>query len=498
MASVAYFDPGNWSVDLQAGSDYGYKLLFVILLAGLGAIVLQILACRLGSVTGLDLASHCRVLLHDHPRHPRLVRRLLLYPLYVLCEIAIISTDLAELLGSAIALTMIFPKLPLWVGVVLTSLDILVILAISDGKGRPARLFEGIIVLLVLTVFVCFIVLIVKVDPKWPAVFHGFLPSKTLLQPEALYISIGILGATVMPHALFLGSSLATLDRISTAQPTLPSPSVSELSRFQRVSSYIRHLFYLRTVTGGEDGPDRRTRHEYRQNNTLSFVHSHLGHGMADITMSLLGIAVPINSAILVLAGTVFFQASEDGDDGPSSAGLFEVHDLISARLGKGAAFIFALALLSAGQSASITATLSGQIVSEGFLEWKVSPFLRRLVTRLLGLIPSALVAALVGRSGIDALLIASQVTLSIVLPFVVFPLVYLTSSHVVMRVKVPTADSAPATGLLSVVKTTTPDFPGEEVNYRNGKLMMTLGYMIFCLVVVANAYVLVTLMRGN
>ncbi|KAF8489099.1 hypothetical protein BU17DRAFT_88049 [Hysterangium stoloniferum] len=141
-----------------------------------------------------------------------------------------------------------------------------------------------------------------------------------------------------MPHALFLGSSLATLDRISTAQPTLPSPSVSELSRFQRVSSYIRHPFYLKTVTGGEDGPDQRTRHKYCQNNTLSFVHSHLGHGMADITMSLLGIAVPINSVILVLAGTVFFQASEDGDDGPSSAGLFEVHDLISTRLGKGPA----------------------------------------------------------------------------------------------------------------------------------------------------------------
>ncbi|KAF8488988.1 smf Mn2+ and Fe2+ transporter [Hysterangium stoloniferum] len=468
MASVAYFDPGNWSVDLQAGSEYGYKLLFVILLAGLGAIVLQVLACRLGSVTGLDLASHCRILLHDHPRHPRLVRRLLLYPLYALCEIAIISTDLAELLGSAIALTMIFPKLPLWVGVILTSLDVLVILAVSDGKGRPARLFEGIIVLLVLTVLICFIVLIVKVDPQWPAVFHGFLPSKTLIRPGALYISIGILGATVMPHALFLGSSLATLDRISTAQPTLPSPSISGLSRFQKVSTYIRSL--LTPVPGGEDGPDRQTRHEYRQNNTLSFVRSHLGHGMTDITMSLLGIAVPINSAILVLAGTVFFEAG----DGSSDAGLFEVHDLIGAKLGKGAAFMFALSLLAAGQSASITATLSGQIVSEGFLEWKVSPFVRRLVTRLIGLIPSALVAALVGRSGIDALLIASQVVLSIVLPFVIFPLVYLTSSHVVMRVK------------------------EEEINYRNNKFVMGLGYMIFSLVVVANSYVLVTLMRGN
>ncbi|KAF8492945.1 smf Mn2+ and Fe2+ transporter [Hysterangium stoloniferum] len=471
MASVAYFDPGNWSVDLQAGSEYGYKL-------WVGAIVLQVLACRLGSVTGLDLASHCRILLHDHPRHPRLI--------------AIISTDLAELLGSAIALTMIFPKLPLWVGVILTSLDVLVILAVSDGKGRPARLFEGIIVLLVLTVLICFIVLIVKVDPQWPAVFHGFLPSKTLIRPGALYISIGILGATVMPHALFLGSSLATLDRISTAQPTLPSPSISGLSRFQKVSTYIRSL--LTPVPGGEDGPDRQTRHEYRQNNTLSFVRSHLGHGMTDITMSLLGIAVPINSAILVLAGTVFFEAG----DGSSDAGLFEVHDLIGAKLGKGAAFMFALSLLAAGQSASITATLSGQIVSEGFLEWKVSPFVRRLVTRLIGLIPSALVAALVGRSGIDALLIASQVVLSIVLPFVIFPLVYLTSSHVVMRVKVPIPNTA--TDLSDVVKEKTPDFQGEEeeINYRNNKFVMGLGYMIFSLVVVANSYVLVTLMRGN
>ncbi|KAF8587287.1 natural resistance-associated macrophage protein [Ramaria rubella] len=470
MASVAYFDPGNWSVDLQAGSQYGYKLLFVILIAGIGAIILQVLACRLGAVTGLDLASHCRVLLHDHPRHPRLVRRLLLYPLYVLSEIAIVSTDLAELLGSAIALTLIFPQIPLWVGVILTSLDVLVILALNDGnKGRPVRLFEGIIILLVLAVLICFIVLIIKVDPRWPDVFNGFLPSKTLVNPGALYTSIGILGATVMPHALFLGSSLATLDRISSAPESLPRPRTSRMARLRSLPRTIRSLFYIQRAAGDEGDPDRRTRHEYRQNNSFSFVRAHLRHGIVDIVMSLLGFAVPINSAILILAGTVFFLDADAGANMESSAGLFNVHDLIGIKLGRAAAFMFALALLSAGQSASITATLAGQIVSEGFLEWKVSPLTRRLITRLMGLIPSAIVAATVGRSGIDMLLVASQVALSIVLPFVVFPLVYLTSSHVVM-----------------------------QINFRNGKLMMCLGYLIFCLVVVANTYVLVTLMQGK
>ncbi|KAF8489582.1 natural resistance-associated macrophage protein [Gautieria morchelliformis] len=492
MASVAYFDPGNWSVDLQAGSDYGYKLLFVILLAGLGAIVLQVLACRLGCVTGLDLASHCRVLLHDHPRHPRLIRRLVLYPLYVLSEIAIISTDLAELLGSAIALTLIFPKLPLWAGVILTSLDVLVILALNDGnKGRPVRLFEAIIIALVLAVLICFIVLIVKVNPKWPQVFNGFLPSKTLVNPGALYISIGILGATVMPHALFLGSSLATLDRVSSAPTSLPGPP--RTFTLSSTRSYIRSLFYMHRVAENDEGPDRQTRHDERLNNSLAFVSSHLRHGTVDIVMSLLGVAVPINSAILILAGAVFFFDPNNGGGVTSPAGLFNVHDLINTKLGKAAALMFAFALLCAGQSASITATLAGQIVSEGFLEWKVSPFTRRLVTRLMGLVPSTIVAVTVGRSGIDQLLVASQVTLSIVLPFVVFPLVYLTSSHVVMRVKKPSFEATSIVDAFGVPKP--PSSSAEEVNYRNGKLVMCLGYLIFCLVVVANAYVLVTLM---
>ncbi|GJJ09466.1 hypothetical protein Clacol_003689 [Clathrus columnatus] len=492
MASVAYFDPGNWSVDLQAGSDFGYKLLFVILLAGVTAIVLQVLACRLGCVTGLDLASHCRVLLHDHPRHPRLVRRLVLYPLYVLAETAIIATDLAELLGSAIALNLIFPSLPLWAGVILTSLDVLVILAISDDdKGRPARLFELIIVLLA-----------IKVDPRWGEVFMGFLPSKTLIKPSALYTSIGILGATVMPHALFLGSSLATLNRVSVAPAVLPSGTIQTESYSRRVVKYVRSLFYLNGYSE-QDAPDRTTRHEHRNNNSYEFVSAHLKHGMVDIIMSLSVFAIPINSAsvltavllrILVLAGAVFFFNSGDSEtDLGDSAGLFSVHDLIRERLGKSAALLFAFALLAAGQSASITATLTGQIVSEGFIEWKVSPFIRRLVTRLLGLIPSTLVAALIGRNGIDQLLIASQVALSIVLPFVVFPLVYLTSSHVVMTVKVPLDPPSPPGSSTQIVKTPSV-VPVKEVDYRNGKIMMTIGYLLFCLIVAANIYALVTL----
>ncbi|KLO20492.1 natural resistance-associated macrophage protein [Schizopora paradoxa] len=440
LCAVAYFDPGNWSVDLQAGSQFGYKLLFVVLISGICAVFLQILAAKLGSVTGLDLAAHCRLLLHDHPRYPRLVRRVFLYPLYVLSEVAIISTDLAELLGSAIGLVLLFPKLPLSVAVMLTALDVIFILALGDSKqrGRPLRMLELIIIILVVVVFICFIILIVKVSPKWPEVFEGYLPSKTLVQPSGLYAAIGILGATVMPHALYLGSHMATQDRISMTPtpPELPAPSTGTSNGRRSFRTVLRGLFSIRKTQHGDE-VDVTTPYGERENNTLAFVKAHLTHGIADIVLSLLGFAVAINSAILVLAGAVFFFGP-GRNSMTQAAGLFDAHDLIRNFIGKPAALIFALALVCSGQSASITATLAGQIVSEGFIQWSVSPFLRRLITRLLSLIPSMVVAVVVGRPGIDTLLVVSQVVLSIVLPFVMFPLVWLTSSTIVMRVKRP------------------------------------------------------------
>ncbi|CDO70248.1 hypothetical protein BN946_scf184942.g48 [Trametes cinnabarina] len=425
-------------------------MLFVILLAGLGAMVLQSLAFKLGCVTGLDLASHCRVLLHDRPRYTRLIRFGVLYPLYALSEVAIVSTDLAELLGSAIGLCLVFPSIPLWAAVLITASDVLIFLVIGDpsrGHGRPVKLFEYAVMALVAAVFICFIVLLARVGPDWGQTFLGFIPSKGLFQtqPDALYTAVGILGATVMPHALFLGSYLATQDRVAPA-PVLPVPVFAEPEGLtHKVRAWFKSLF---AVSRAERiAASRKYRDKYgRQNNELAFVRAHLSHGLVDVIVSLLAVAVPINSAILVIASAVFFK---DGSSAPAMpAGLFDAHDLIKRHIGAGtflhsAAFIFALALLCAGQTASITATLAGQIVSEGFIEWRVSPFLRRIITRLIGLIPSMVVAIAVGRSGIDTLLVASQVVLAIVLPFVAAPLILLTSSKSVMSVR--RGDAQPA-----------------------------------------------------
>ncbi|KAJ3718364.1 natural resistance-associated macrophage protein-domain-containing protein [Lentinula raphanica] len=460
VCGVAYFDPGNWSVDLQAGANFGYRpMLFVLLLSGLGAMLLQTLACKLGCVTGIDLASHCRLLLHDHPTHPRFVRRMIMYPLYICAEIAIISTDLAEVLGSAIGICLIFPTLPLWIGVVLTALDVFVFLLFSDpsrGQGKPVRVFELIIMTLVFAVLACFIVLLVRVHPHWPGVFMGFIPDKNLFQshPNALYAAVGILGATIMPHALFLGSFLATQDReaFHTAA-SMALPGSRDHKRLSSMKTYALNLFRITPADRAAAAKDYRTKYGVRENNPLSFIQQHIVHIVIDVCSSILVLAVPINSAILILSATVFFnQLQSEGMQGVP-IGLFDAHALIHARIGSGSAFLFALALIAAGQSSSITATLAGQVVGEGFIEWRVSPFLRRLLTRSISLIPSMVVALAVGRNGIDNLLVVSQVVLSVVLPFVAFPLIYLTSSEVVMRVRKP--PSPPLSAETNIPETT-------------------------------------------
>ncbi|KAH9973228.1 natural resistance-associated macrophage protein-domain-containing protein [Lactifluus volemus] len=487
ICSVAYFDPGNWSVDLQGGSQFGYKLLFIVLLSGIFAVILQALACKLGVVTGLDLASHCRLLLYNRSKHRRLWRWLILYPLYIISEIAIISTDLAELLGSAIALNLLFPKLPLWGGVLLTAFDVLLILAFADPiHGRPVRAFEFLIGVLVLIVLVCMCILVSRVQVQWDEAFQGFLPSKTLFQHGGLYASVGILGATVMPHSLFLGSALATQDRASVKPVALPSPS-STLATTQKGLKTLSRLFRPIHV----DTSEEFARHVDRPNNSLAFVKAHLNHGIVDLVVNLLGLAVIINSLILILASAVFNQPGVQ----VTTADINDAHSIIRDIVGRGAAAIFALALLSSGQSASLVATIAGQIVSEGFLRWRVSPLVRRLLTRLLGLIPSVVVAVSLGQSGISTMLIASQVVLSIVLPFIIFPLIWLTSSRTVMRVRVPRA-----------VRTERKDESEEEqgvvedeyLDFSNGWITTTIGYAMLVLIVLANGYVLITLILGT
>ncbi|KZT73251.1 Nramp-domain-containing protein [Daedalea quercina L-15889] len=450
VCAVAFLDPGNWEVDLQAGSMFGYALLVGVLQVTMMAVSLQDMASRLGVVTGLDLASHCRLLLHDRPKHTRLWRWGALYPLYALSEIAIVATDLAELLGSAIALTLLFPALPLYAGVILTALDVLFLLAVKDPlSGQPVKLFEIIIALMVFTVLITLGVTVSNAKVQLVEALMGFLPSATAFGPAALPTTIGLLGATIMPHSLFLGSALAARQREPEEEEALgekPEAWTSNLSLAEKSRSIMSNIkagfstdslirsakraFHMGRV------PDEERRlpktHSEHENHSLGFVRRHFSYGHRNTMISLLGLVLVINSLIIILAGTVFFN----GGSGSGPATLFDAYDLLANSLGKATATLFAVALLFAGQSSSIIVTLTGQVITEGFLRWKISPVLRRLLIRCVSLIPGVIVAAALGRAGVSTLLVISRVVLSVVLPFTVFPLIWLCSSRKIMSVK--------------------------------------------------------------
>ncbi|RXW16604.1 hypothetical protein EST38_g9254 [Candolleomyces aberdarensis] len=378
---------------------------------------------------------------------------------------------------------MLFPRLELWHGVLITGFDVILVLAMGDPlRGRPVRLFEFLIAGMVLAVLVCMCIIISKVDVNWGDAFQGYIPSKYIFQSGGLYTSVGILGATVMPHSLFIGSALATQDRIEFREPIndeyddsdSPDSSLYEVqrqpSRWQRIWNSSKKNFMRAFQRPSASYYTRATRHCERENNPFEFVSAHLYHGIVDVVVSLLGFAVLINSLILILASAVFFYGTTwDGNGDPAS--LFDAYDLIRDLVGKPAATLFAIALLASGQSSSLIATVAGQAVCEGFLQWRVSvcqpltpfrmcihkmlssanvkPFIRRLITRLLAIIPSTIVAVAIGRPGVDALLVASQVVLSIVLPFITFPLLWCTSSKAIMSVrkkKTKTPDSEVST----------------------------------------------------
>ena len=361
LVAVGYMDPGNWATDLAGGARFGYTLLSVILLSNLMAMLLQALALKLGIVTGRDLAQACR----DH------YSRRVSFALWIFCEIAIAACDLAEVIGSAIALQLLF-DIPLIWGVVLTSLDVLLILALQQ-KGF--RRLEAFIIALVATVGLCFAAEIVFSHPPFGAVVAGLWPRSSIVtNPSMLYIAIGIIGATVMPHNLYLHSAIAQTRRVRD------------------------------DVTAKREA---------------------IRYGSIDSTVALF-IAFLINGAILVIAAATFH-----GSGHQSVADLGDAYKLLSPLLGTSvASLLFAIALLASGQNSTITGTLAGQIVMEGFLDISLPPWLRRMITRLLAIIPAIIVTALYGEHGVGALIILSQVVLALQLPFAVIPLVRFTSSR--------------------------------------------------------------------
>ncbi|KAA0892663.1 Nramp family divalent metal transporter [Pusillimonas sp. ANT_WB101] len=364
MVSVGYMDPGNWATDLAGGSHFGYLLLSVILISNLMAILLQALAVRLGIGAGLDLAQACR------ERYSRPVS----FVLWILSEIAIIACDLAEVIGTAIALNLLF-SIPLTIGAILTALDVMLILLLM---GRGFRWLEAFVMAMLLIIFVCFGVQIALAQPVIGEVLGGFIPrAQIVTDPSALYLAIGIIGATVMPHNLYLHSAI------------------------------VQTRGYPRTPDG------RRTA---------------LRWALTDSAVALT-LALFVNAAILIMAAAVFHKAGRtDVED------IEQAYSLLSPLLGASvASLLFAIALLASGLTSSVTGTLAGQIVMEGFLNLRIPSWMRRLLTRSLAVIPVVFVTSLYGANGTAKLLVLSQVVLSMQLPFAVIPLVRFVSDRKLM-----------------------------------------------------------------
>ena len=378
LVSVGYMDPGNWATDLAGGAKFGYQLVWVLVMSNLMAILLQTLSARLGVVTGRDLAQACR---DFYPRF-------MVWPLWILCEIAIVACDLAEVLGAAIGLQLLF-GIPLLAGVIITALDVLLLLVLTN---YGIRRMEAFIILLVLTIGGCFAVQMMLSQPDLAAILHAVVPrgddgrpsliarspggglSVLGLHAESLFVAMGILGATVMPHNLYLHSALVQSREI---EPTVEGK---------------------------------------REACRMNFVDSAIA----------LNAALFVNGAILVLAAAAFHR---HGFLGVGS--LHEAHRLLAPLLGTALApILFAVALLCAGQASTVTGTLAGQIVMEGFLRVRVRPWLRRVVSRGLAIIPAVIVIVVQGERGVDQLLVLSQVALSLQLSFAVIPLVTFTSDR--------------------------------------------------------------------
>src|ERR1700693_4376919 len=361
LVAVGYMDPGNWATDIAGGSKFAYSLLSVIVISNFMAMFLQALSAKLGIATGRDLAQACRE--HYSPRTTAV--------LWVFCEIAIAACDLAEVLGSAVALKLLF-GLPLLAGVLLTGFDVLLVLAL---QGRGFRVLETLVITLIMTIGACFAYEIFFARPLWIEAARGFIPTFQILKDrEMLYLAIGILGATVMPHNLYLHSSI-----VQTRAFKLDAVGKREAIRFATLDS------------------------------TLA-----------------LGFSLFINAAILVLGAAAFHVRGMN-----DIADISQAYQLLTPVLGVSfASVLFAAALLCSGQNSTLTGTLAGQICMEGFLHWRIRPWLRRLITRSMAIIPAAIVIGVMGEGRVTSLLILSQVILSFQLPFAVVPLIQFTGDR--------------------------------------------------------------------
>ncbi|SCU92563.1 LAFA_0F11430g1_1 [Lachancea sp. 'fantastica'] len=445
LISVAYMDPGNYSTSVSGGAQFQYQLLFVVFVSNIFAVVLQCLCVKLGTITGRDLAENCR----RHLPHKLNVA------IFVFAELAIVATDLAEVVGTAVALRILF-HIPLLWGVALTILDVLAILIFYKPEAqsmKQVRLFEMFVTTLVAATVVCFILELFKISiPNKLAVFKGYFPSTIILENnQAMYISLGILGATVMPHSLFLGSSVV--------KPRLHDYDLKQYGKVSRKPS-------------------------------LAAIKYTLNYSYAELIISLFLIATFVNSAILIVAAATL-HGQPDAED----ADLTSIFQLLSYYISPAAGLIFALAMLFSGQSAGVICTMAGQIVSEGFLKWTLKPWVTRFVTRLIAILPCFFVAALFGEKGVSSILNLSQVVLSLILPIVSAPLIYFTCNSKIMSVdesRQLNPDEYEATETTALTSR-----PVGKVNYANSRWLAITSILVWITISGLNCYLVIAYLSG-
>lgn len=450
VISVAYVDPDNYQTAISAGSEFQYKLLFMVLVSNLIAIYIQSLCVKLGTVTGMDLAQMNR----------RWLPRWLDLSIYVVAEASIIATDLGQVIGTAIALNILIPKLPLPAACVISVVEtLLVLLFYTDtGELRRVRIFEAFVSVLVVVVFVTICIALSMVDHSSTTtreILRGYVPSREIFVDTGLYASCAILGGTLMPHALYVGTSLSRARLYDyDSKRSLPSTQSSPRSSQESLATYRP---------------------------SLRAIKSCLGYSIAELTFTLFTVAIFVNSALLVIAGSAFYVPEDlQSEESEISEDLYALYYLFRDSIAPAAGIMFAVSLLFSGISAGIVSTMSGQIIMEGALDIRLSPFLRRLVTRCVAIIPALVIALAVGKEGLSKALVACNYLLAIALIPITFPIVWYTCRKKYMMV--PTDTEGGETGM---------------VDMKNNLLTASVAWLLWLLVVVMDVATVVLVGLG-
>ncbi|KAH8802131.1 natural resistance-associated macrophage protein-domain-containing protein [Hyaloscypha sp. PMI_1271] len=451
VISVAYVDPDNLQSNVTAGAQFRFKLLFMILFSNIVAVFLQALSTKLGCVTGMDLAQMNRAFL------PRWLN----IGLWLMAEASIICTDISQVIGTAIAINLLNPKIPIIGGCAISVVDTLFILFFyrPDGSLRKLRLFEIFVSLFVIGIFIMYCIELSYVSAPVRDVFRGYVPSREIFVGEGLYESCALLGGTLMPHTIYLGSGLVQ----------------ARMRELDRIDGHLHEV---------KASDSKFAISLYRP--TLSTIKACMSYTIAELCIVLFIVAVFVNSAVLIVAGAAFTPEDSDAD-------LPGLYQLFNDTIGNGTGTIFALSLLFSGVSAGIVATMAGQMICEGAMNWRMSPFLRRIVTRTVSIIPAMIIAAAEGQAGLAAALNGCNVVLSLALIFLTFPLIWFTSRHKYMTVRID--DSADPVGVVDGILTyNTERALWNEGHYSEGTISMAnnwtttiVGFVIWFVIAAMN-----------